>query len=230
MEPTTEAAPVEQSLSTETGEVPVDEEKEQLISTWDKIIAQRERIKKLTAEESIAKKEHAAAKAALDKGWEQLGTLIDDEKKGYEPNLFNQPKEPAEDEAWRKVFIGDIGLGEAITEKLIQADINELGKLADWSNGGKLLTDLPGIGTQTAEKINDALAAFWQKRNDAEAAKKAAAAAAGKTADEQKARKAPAADKKKADEQAVIAAGLAAMGLSGGQPPTVDTESMTKGW
>lgn len=226
-------------VSADTGEVEVDEEKEQLISTWDKIVAQREKIIQLTKDEVVAKKEHAAAKAALDKGWEALGNLIDEEKRGYEPNLFNQKPEK-EDESWREVFIGSIGLPDAVAEKLIQADLNSIGKLSDWSNSGKMLTDIPGIGTQTAEKINDCLTAFWEKRHKAEEASRAAADAVIKAAEAQKARRATpdqAAELKKKADEATITAGLAAMGMgpnptvaTGNDTPKVDTTEQTKGW
>lgn len=230
----------EKTVSADTGEVEIDEEKEQLISSFDEIVAARKDVMECEKEEARTKKLHASAKAALDKAWLKLGEVIDEQQKAFEPNLFNQPK--PDDEAWRTVFVGDLGLGDTITEKLIQADINELGKLADWSNSGKQLTDLPGIGAQSAEKIQDALTAFWKKRSDAEAAKKAAAEATAATAAEQKARRAqpPAAtaeDKAKAKQEKIIAEGLAAMGISPEapfqQPPPplpVDTTEMTKGW
>lgn len=218
MEPTAQAAepvvaPAEPENDLAEGEVEENPELEHMLASFDQIMQARQDVVECEKEESRTKKLHASAKAALEKAWLRLGDVIDEQKKGMEPNLFNSGFEkPKEGESWREVFIGSIGLPDALSEKLIEADINSVGKLADFSNSGKMLTDIPGVGAAKAEQINDALTAFWEKRNNAAAAAKAATEAAAKTVENQKARKEPGAEKKAKDD-AIIAAGLAAMGV-----------------
>lgn len=77
------------------------------------------------------------------------------------------PTEPAPDPAWRSVpllELGRYGLAPKLREKLAEAGISTVGTLADWTNGGQLLTDIPGVGAAAAGKIEDVLAEFWEAR------------------------------------------------------------------
>ena len=72
--------------------------------------------------------------------------------------------EPAEPEEWRSVTLAELtkhGLSRPIAAKLEEAGLATLGAIADWSKSGKLFTDIAGIGNAGAEKIDDAMAAFW---------------------------------------------------------------------
>lgn len=215
---------VEQPTQLAEGEVEENPEMEAMISSLDKIMEARTDVMLAEAEEAKTKKAHAAAKATLEKAWGKLGEVIDEQKKSFEPNLFNSgyDKDAKEDESWREVFIGDIGLPTSVSEKLIEGGINSMGLLSDWSNSEKTLTDIKGIGTATAEQIQDCLTEFWKKRNDKEAAKKAAAEAAKKDAATEKPKKAGKTETEKQAE--IVAAGLAAMGnpfLGSGPLPMV---------
>lgn len=82
---------------------------------------------------------------------------------------------PAPDEAWRAIDISalqDHGLPGGIVGKLVDAEIRTIGDLSNWhtpppTGQGKTLTDIPGVGQAKADKIDEALAKFWEARNAA---------------------------------------------------------------
>jgi len=69
-------------------------------------------------------------------------------------------------EAWKNVPVDTLGLPVGIVAALKEADIDTLGKIADYTAAGKRLTDIANIGTAKAEKIENACAEYW-KRNPA---------------------------------------------------------------
>lgn len=73
---------------------------------------------------------------------------------------------PAE-EAWRSVSIDQIGLPEKLASSLIEAEIKTIGALADYTKEHEL-TDLPGIGPAKAEKIQNAMEAYWKEHPQTE--------------------------------------------------------------
>lgn len=67
------------------------------------------------------------------------------------------------DDVWRAVPIVELeNLAEPIKQKLLDANLNTVGELADFTASGKLLTDIKGIGDAKAEKIEYALECFWE--------------------------------------------------------------------
>jgi hypothetical protein len=72
-----------------------------------------------------------------------------------------KPVEAKEDEAWRNDPISVLDLPESLTEKLSDNGFRTIGHLADWSTKGNHLTDIPGVGAVTAEKIEEALTVYW---------------------------------------------------------------------
>lgn len=75
-----------------------------------------------------------------------------------------------EDESWRECLVVDLGLPTGIEKALIAAEIDTIGKLADWtaiptaSGYNQKLTDIGGIGAAKAEKIEAAMIEFWAAR------------------------------------------------------------------
>jgi hypothetical protein len=67
---------------------------------------------------------------------------------------------------WREVELRNLDITTGALSRLKEAKILTLGQLADFSNDGRPLTDIPGIGEVAAAKINDALDAFWKLRQD----------------------------------------------------------------
>lgn len=69
------------------------------------------------------------------------------------------------DEAWREVSVEVLaeehGLPKRTVDALIDAGLTTIGKVADYTNKGKLLIDLKGISDAGAEKIFDAMTEFW---------------------------------------------------------------------
>jgi hypothetical protein len=59
------------------------------------------------------------------------------------------------DRSWRKTKVADLrvyGLSGSIVAKLLDAGLDTLGALADWTAQGNRLIDLPGIGEYEAER------------------------------------------------------------------------------
>ena len=84
--------------------------------------------------------------------------------------LFEHAKKQAEiqeqdPDAWRDVPLSEAlqGISEATILKLAESDLSTIGDLADYTNGGSVLIDLPGIGEATAEKILNAQADYWAR-------------------------------------------------------------------
>lgn len=129
---------------------------------------------KAEAAHKLAKAEEKAAGETLQKivsrGVENY-PLFDVESKAEESTeADDQSSEEAEStddsEAWRAVEIGEINVPESILNKLIEAGIETVGDLADWSGSGKKLTDINGIGAAKAEKIEAAMDEFWAERQE----------------------------------------------------------------
>jgi hypothetical protein len=71
---------------------------------------------------------------------------------------------PADDDAWRRVALSQIGLPWHIQNALEESDLFTLGQLADWSMK-KPLTDIAGIGPKSADVIDAACTEFWRRQN-----------------------------------------------------------------
>lgn len=126
---------------------------------------------KAEAAYKLAKAEEKAAGEALQKivnrGVENY-PLFDAESKAEESTepTDESGDESDSDEAWRAVEIGVINVPESILNKLIEAGIETVGQLADWSENGKKLTDIDGIGLAKVEKIEAAMDEFWASRSE----------------------------------------------------------------
>jgi hypothetical protein len=55
------------------------------------------------------------------------------------------------------------GLPQSLVVRLGEASLTTIGLLADFTNAGKRLTDLDGVGEAKAEKIEQALERFWSE-------------------------------------------------------------------
>ena len=127
---------------------------------YDAICAMQVEVDKL-AENYDRKKEAAkAAKGVLEDAEAELRALI---RRGPEPQR-ELPLEPRTQDAWRELGIGELELPPKIAEKLQQTDCQTLGDLADRMNAGEQWwREIEGFGEKTAEKVNEAFAAFWER-------------------------------------------------------------------
>lgn len=67
-------------------------------------------------------------------------------------------------EAWRSEPIANLirfGLSAKTVELLAEAKLTTVGAIAEWSNDGNQLDEIPGIGAAKATEIEEALDAFW---------------------------------------------------------------------
>lgn len=84
------------------------------------------------------------------------------DRKAQDAGVVADPSEG--DQSWRSASIlelGGYGLTPAVIVKLGEDGIGTMGTLADHTNSGKLLTDIPGVGRAKAEAIEAALEGFW---------------------------------------------------------------------
>jgi hypothetical protein len=68
------------------------------------------------------------------------------------------------DDSWKAIEVSELvrhGLSDGVITKLYDAGMSTIGAIANWSQSGKQLTDLPGIGQSKAGEIGDALESFW---------------------------------------------------------------------
>lgn len=76
----------------------------------------------------------------------------------------SQAAEPSQtpDESWREVEISSLDIADSLATKLYESSIETIGDLTDWQSSGKQLTDIKGVGQAKADKIADAMEAFWK--------------------------------------------------------------------
>jgi len=148
------------------------------LKAWrKKLQAKSDDVKGNRAEVDRIKGELKEAKQLLDASLTELERLVDADPEKNPLPLFDPPKAAAEtkpravgtSDAWRETSIDDLDLAETAKEKLRSAGIDTVGALADWVAPNKAgfcrrLTDLDGVGAATADKIDEALVAFWATR------------------------------------------------------------------
>jgi hypothetical protein len=136
-----------------------------------RLTKQREEIRRCENRADLCRREHKTAKEELDSANAELCRIIDDFN--CEMPLFDnvnqtQPGEPTDasasedDETWLMTPLTKTTLSNATLKKLADSEIKTMGDLADWTNAGKLLTDIPGIGEKAADKIDVATGKFWE--------------------------------------------------------------------
>lgn len=64
-------------------------------------------------------------------------------------------------DGWRNVGVTRLDIPVGVAKLLIEAGFDTVGKIADWTATGNLLTDIAKIGEAKAEKIDAAFNAFW---------------------------------------------------------------------
>lgn len=71
------------------------------------------------------------------------------------------------DDSWRAFRVCDLAdLSDGTVGALNNADLDTLGKLADYTASGRLLGDVPKLGPKKVEQIENALEKFWKERPD----------------------------------------------------------------
>lgn len=127
------------------------------------------------------------AKKAWEASVEDLQQAIRNHKKPF-PLLDNKPKqddqslaacpppfgadeggtaamEKADPEPWRsvsvQVLVDDYSLPKRTFDALVDAGLDTIGKIADYTSRGKLLIDIKGISNAGVENIEQAMSDFW---------------------------------------------------------------------
>lgn len=143
-------------------------------SPWQKVIEAREAVAVADEEVEDAKEVLKLAKARHEAAVTRVMRLIDEARVppertlfDDEPNFRSEPTPSSEsqtDDSWRIVSLNEVlaELPEGIRASLREADLTTMGQLADFTEDNPL-TDLAGIGPTKAEKIEQALEAFWER-------------------------------------------------------------------
>lgn len=103
-----------------------------------------------------AKENAGALKKELDGLRSELTQLI---SRGPDPQLPLSFGEPADD-SWRRRSLGVLAIGESLAEKLGEGGLSTLGELQVFWDGGGLLSDVAGVGTEYAAKVANAFANY----------------------------------------------------------------------
>lgn len=79
------------------------------------------------------------------------------------------------DEYWRGASLAEAGfdIDKKPGKQLVEAGLDTVGKIADWSSSGKRLTDVTGIGEVAAEQVESTLEKFWASKRPTESNGKA---------------------------------------------------------
>jgi len=72
-----------------------------------------------------------------------------------------------EDDSWRGVPVAKLDIKPTLAVLLADRHLSTIGHIADWTAGGKELTDIQGVGAAKAEAIEEALTKFWKARKKA---------------------------------------------------------------
>ena len=146
--------------------LPPEPEPDDYIDLRSAIIAAERACQRAEEDLELAKEEASLKKKLYDGAVLRLRRIA---REMAEPlPLFEHAKKQAQEpdpEAWRDVPLSEAleGISEGTILKLAEADLSTIGDLADYTNGGKVLIDLPGIGEATAEKILNAQADYWAR-------------------------------------------------------------------
>lgn len=137
-----------------------------------RLFAQRKILIGVEGEWILKHHEAGILKKRLEKEQGTLNRLVDEldaaTNGAFTPSLpFGDSESSADakatsDESWRQTELSDLGITGKLAESLQEAGLSTLGAIADWSEAGKLLTDIAGIGPGKAEKIDEACAEYWR--------------------------------------------------------------------
>lgn len=118
------------------------------------------------AEISLSDAEIFGLKAKLKEATSRRDRLVSELLGFLNPlPLFDDPPAPPDDkpsDAWKDEKIIALSLPDSINRALDDMNLTTIGKLAEYSKAGLLLTDIPGIGEGKAQKIEDALEHYWK--------------------------------------------------------------------
>ncbi|MFG0247413.1 MAG: hypothetical protein ACF8OB_00895, partial [Phycisphaeraceae bacterium JB051] len=100
-------------------------------------------------------------KMALEEPEETLFNPRSDNGDVFGQNSDTAKPAPDTEEAWRDATLDDLGITGALADKLVDAELDTLGKISDYTSSGKQITDIKGIGPEKSEFISDACANYF---------------------------------------------------------------------
>lgn len=173
----TEATPTEDPRAVdpfcETAPKPTPTQREaDILRMEEEMFDQLRHWEEVDAEWTEAHREAADLKKRAEKEQAKLNRMVRDlerAKRGdYTPSLpfdtapsEDAPAPEVADESWRETSLEALGLTGKLAETLTEAGLSTLGKIADYTQSGKLLIDIAGIGPGKSDKIEEACAAYW---------------------------------------------------------------------
>lgn len=126
-----------------------------------RLLAQYATLRTAEFEHMQSHAETSALKKKLEKHQADLNRIVGELASvdgGQLPLPFD---EVVEDDAWRAVSLDTLGIRGKLADTLCEANLPNLGAIADYTAAGKLLTDIEGVGAAKAEKVEEACAAYW---------------------------------------------------------------------
>ena len=144
----------------------------------------RDELREDQSEEDRVAEMHKAAKKRKEATQDKLNRYIDELEHPDTPLLFKQStdesaetseaaspddgKEVVASEVWRAVTPTELGIKEAICEKLADSNppLATLGAIVDYITRGGRLIDVKGIGEAKATEIEDAMNRYWESHRE----------------------------------------------------------------
>lgn len=130
---------------------------------YDEIMHQERAIRSIEFELEFAKENYAEHKARLKAAQSELRNLIHEGPDAQRrlPGLDHDPIVRETGPAWKRVPLDRIiGSGDLL-KMLANAGITTVGEMADYSNSGKKLVSIKGIGEVGEAKIIEAMQTYW---------------------------------------------------------------------
>lgn len=120
---------------------------------YEEIRAKAVQVGSLESEMEIEKSNYTIAKKRFEAGQGELRAMI---QRGPSPQL----ELPFPAEAWREADFTDLGITGKLAELLTDADLDTLGKIADFTKDYEL-TNIAGVGPAKAEELQSLLDKYW---------------------------------------------------------------------
>lgn len=64
--------------------------------------------------------------------------------------------------AWRDVQTSELDLPDILAQKLVDMNLLTMGDIADWRNDGHEWEEIPGVGEGKAQRLDEAVEAFFE--------------------------------------------------------------------
>jgi hypothetical protein len=118
---------------------------------------------KLKAQEE-EREEHVSELRAMIRGDEQEKLPFPDPETKASETAGAPITTPSNDDSWRRVTLEELGITKPkLIEIMKEAELGTLGAINDYTNAGKRLIDIKGVGEGAVQTIDDAMLKYWEQ-------------------------------------------------------------------